>query len=89
MHSQAFGTQYLDPSGQLQLVHQTSWGVSTRMIGGIIMAHGDDKGLRLPPKIAPVQVHEQSIHAAVRDYPRPARFLEVTGFESQMWMFDP
>ena len=53
---QAFGTQYLDPNGQLQPVHQTSWGVSTRMIGGIIMAHGDDKGLRLPPRIAPVQV---------------------------------
>lgn len=37
-------------------MHQTSWGVSTRMIGGIIMTHGDDKGLRLPPRIAPVQV---------------------------------
>jgi prolyl-tRNA synthetase len=54
--SQAFGTQFLDQEGQQQFVHQTSWGVSTRMIGGIIMTHGDDKGLRLPPKIAPIQV---------------------------------
>mmetsp|Transcript_26702 Transcript_26702/g.58223 ORF Transcript_26702/g.58223 Transcript_26702/m.58223 type:complete len:570 (+) Transcript_26702:100-1809(+) len=54
--AKAFGTMYLDQGGQRQYVHQTSWGVSTRMIGGIIMAHGDDKGLRLPPRIAPVQV---------------------------------
>jgi prolyl-tRNA synthetase len=37
-------------------VHQSSWGMSTRMIGGIIMVHGDDKGLRLPPRMAPLQV---------------------------------
>ena len=37
-------------------VHQTSWGLSTRMVGGIILAHGDDGGLRLPPKLAPIQV---------------------------------
>uniref|UniRef100_A0A7S0RZ60 proline--tRNA ligase n=1 Tax=Chlamydomonas leiostraca TaxID=1034604 RepID=A0A7S0RZ60_9CHLO len=54
--AKAFGTQYLDEKGAQQLVHQSSWGVSTRMIGGIIMTHGDDKGLRLPPRIAPVQV---------------------------------
>lgn len=54
--AQAFGTQFLDEKGSQQLVHQSSWGVSTRMIGGIIMTHGDDKGLRLPPRIAPVQV---------------------------------
>ncbi|KAL6753740.1 prolyl-tRNA synthetase [Haematococcus lacustris] len=53
--AEAFGTQYLDAQGQQQLVHQSSWGVSTRMIGGIIMTHGDDKGLRLPPRIAPIQ----------------------------------
>jgi prolyl-tRNA synthetase len=52
----AFGTQFADENQQLQYVHQTSWGVSTRMIGGIIMTHGDDKGLRLPPRVAPVQV---------------------------------
>ncbi|KXZ49690.1 hypothetical protein GPECTOR_20g547 [Gonium pectorale] len=52
----AFGTQYLDSAGKRQLVHQSSWGVSTRLIGGLIMTHGDDKGLRLPPRLAPVQV---------------------------------
>lgn len=54
--AKAFGTKYLDEAGQLQFVHQSSWGVSTRMIGGIIMTHGDDAGLRLPPRLAPIQV---------------------------------
>ncbi|GBF87895.1 prolyl-tRNA synthetase [Raphidocelis subcapitata] len=54
--AKAFGTQFIDEAQQPQFVHQTSWGVSTRMIGGVIMAHGDDKGLRLPPNIAPTQV---------------------------------
>lgn len=52
----AFGTQFVDEQQQLRHVHQTSWGMSTRMVGGIIMAHGDDKGLRLPPNVAPYQV---------------------------------
>ncbi|PNW79206.1 hypothetical protein CHLRE_09g406200v5 [Chlamydomonas reinhardtii] len=54
--AKAFNTQYLDKEGKRQLVHQTSWGVSTRIIGGVIMTHGDDKGLRLPPRLAPIQV---------------------------------
>lgn len=54
--ARAFNTRFLDEAGELQYVHQSSWGVSTRMIGGIIMVHGDDAGLRLPPKLAPVQV---------------------------------
>ncbi|PSC72151.1 prolyl-tRNA synthetase [Micractinium conductrix] len=54
--AKAFGTRYLDEAGQLQFVHQSSWGVSTRMVGGIIMTHGDDAGLRLPPRLAPIQV---------------------------------
>lgn len=54
--ARAFGIQYTDKNNQLQYVHQTSWGVSTRLIGGIIMVHGDDNGLVLPPKIAPIQV---------------------------------
>lgn len=54
--AKAFETRFLDEKGELQFVHQTSWGMSTRMIGGIIMSHGDDKGLRLPPNIAPIQV---------------------------------
>jgi len=51
----AFNIQYLDKNNQLQYVHETSWGVSTRLIGAMIMVHGDDKGLVLPPKAAPVQ----------------------------------
>ena len=54
--AQAFGIQYSDKENKLQYVHQTSWGMSTRIIGAIIMVHGDDSGLVLPPRIAPVQV---------------------------------
>lgn len=54
--AKAFGIQYTDRDNKLQYVHQTSWGVSTRLIGGIIMVHGDDSGLVLPPRIAPTQV---------------------------------
>jgi prolyl-tRNA synthetase len=54
--AKAFNIQYLDQSNTLQYCHTTSWGLSTRMIGAVIMVHGDDKGLVLPPKIAPTQV---------------------------------
>lgn len=54
--AKAFGIQFTDKDNKLKYVHQTSWGVSTRMIGGIIMVHGDDSGLVLPPRIAPTQV---------------------------------
>ena len=54
--ARAFGIQYLDRDNQLKYCHQTSWGVSTRIIGGIIMTHGDDSGLVLPPAVAPIQV---------------------------------
>jgi prolyl-tRNA synthetase len=54
--ARAFGTQYSSESGELVHVWQTSWGVSTRLVGALIMAHGDDQGLRLPPRLAPVQV---------------------------------
>lgn len=52
----AFNIQYTDKDNKLQYVHQTSWGMSTRIIGAIIMVHGDDSGLVLPPRIAPTQV---------------------------------
>ena len=48
--------QFLGRDGEQHHAFATSWGVSTRLVGGLIMAHGDDKGLRLPPKVAPVQV---------------------------------
>ncbi|MFR8079870.1 MAG: proline--tRNA ligase [Christensenellales bacterium] len=54
--AKVFDIQFLDKDGQQKYAWQTSWGVSTRMIGGLIMVHGDDRGLKLPPKIAPVQV---------------------------------
>ncbi|XP_054819870.1 proline--tRNA ligase, chloroplastic/mitochondrial isoform X2 [Prosopis cineraria] len=54
--SRAFGTQFTDENGQRQHVWQTSWAISTRFVGGIIMTHGDDAGLMLPPKLAPTQV---------------------------------
>lgn len=54
--AKAFGIQYTDKENKLKYVHQTSWGMTTRLIGAIIMVHGDDSGLALPPKIAPVQV---------------------------------
>ncbi|MBR6217207.1 MAG: proline--tRNA ligase [Eubacterium sp.] len=54
--ARAFDVQYTDKENKLQYVHQTSWGVTTRLIGAIIMVHGDDNGLVLPPKVAPTQV---------------------------------
>jgi prolyl-tRNA synthetase len=54
--AQAFEVRYLDQGGQLQHCWTTSWGLSTRFIGAIIMVHGDDQGLVLPPKLAPHQV---------------------------------
>ena len=54
--SSAFEIRYLDRDGQLKNPYQTSWGVSTRLIGALIMAHGDQRGLKLPPRVAPVQV---------------------------------
>src|SRR5438270_2014538 len=54
--AQAFEVRYLDQKGELQHCWTTSWGLSTRVIGAIIMVHGDDQGLVLPPKLAPQQV---------------------------------
>lgn len=54
--AQAFGIQFADKDNKLKYVHQTSWGMTTRMIGAIIMVHGDNSGLVLPPRIAPTQV---------------------------------
>jgi prolyl-tRNA synthetase len=61
--AKAFDIQYLDSEGTQQHAWTTSWGVSTRMVGGLIMCHGDDAGLRVPPVLAPVQV----VVLAVRD----------------------
>jgi len=54
--AKAFNIQYLDTNNTLQYVWTTSWGLSTRFIGAIIMTHGDDQGLILPPRLAPIQI---------------------------------
>ena len=54
--AKAFNIQYTDKDNTLKYVHQTSWGSTTRMIGAIIMVHGDNSGLKLPPRVAPTQV---------------------------------
>jgi prolyl-tRNA synthetase len=54
--ARAFNIQYTGESGQLELCHTTSWGMTTRMVGAVIMTHGDDRGLVLPPRVAPYQV---------------------------------
>ena len=53
--ARAFDIQYTDKDNKLSYVYQTSWGMSTRLIGGVIMVHGDDSGLKLPPRVAPIQ----------------------------------
>jgi prolyl-tRNA synthetase len=63
--ARAFDVQFLDAAGTQQHVWTTSWGVSTRMVGGLIMAHGDDRGLCVPARLAPIQV----VVIAVRDEP--------------------
>lgn len=54
--AKAFDIQYLDENNERQFCWTTSWGLSTRMIGAVVMAHGDDTGLRLPPRMAPIQL---------------------------------
>src|SRR5918992_174668 len=54
--AKAYDVQFLNAQGEQEYAWATSWGLSTRMVGGVIMTHGDDRGLRLPPSVAPVQV---------------------------------
>jgi prolyl-tRNA synthetase len=69
--AKAFGIEFTDANGERQFAYTTSWGVSTRTVGGLIMAHGDDRGLRLPPALAPIQVvvlaiKDEAVEAAER-----------------------
>ena len=64
--AKAFGIQYTDKDNTLKYVHQTSWGMTTRMIGAIIMVHGDNSGLVLPPRIAPTQADDHPDPADVK-----------------------
>ncbi len=71
--AEAQDIKFQSASGALEYCHTTSWGVSTRLIGGVIMTHGDDDGLRLPPKIAPRQI---VIVPMLRDKPEDAALVE-------------
>ncbi|MEE4200590.1 proline--tRNA ligase [Erythrobacter sp.] len=70
--SEAAGIRYQDAEGTQQLCHTTSWGTSTRLVGGVIMTHGDDDGLRVPPRIAP---HQVVILPMLRDKPEDEAVL--------------
>jgi prolyl-tRNA synthetase len=71
--SQAQNIRFQNAAGELELAQTTSWGVSTRMIGGLIMVHGDDDGLRVPPRVAPWQV---VIVPMLRDTPEDAALVD-------------
>ncbi|SDA36804.1 aminoacyl--tRNA ligase-related protein [Sphingomonas sp. NFR15] len=71
--SKAQNITFQNAEGQVELAHTTSWGVSTRMIGGLIMVHGDDDGLRVPPRVAPWQI---VIVPMLRDQPEDAAIVE-------------
>ncbi|MER7247976.1 proline--tRNA ligase [Kribbella sp. NPDC000426] len=78
--ARAFDIDYLSSDGRRELAWTTSWGSTTRMVGGLIMVHGDDAGLRIPPAVAPIQVvvlavRDETIEAAQR----VAKDLEVAG----------
>jgi prolyl-tRNA synthetase len=74
--ARAFGTTFSDEDGALRYVFQTSWGASTRLIGGLIMVHGDDFGLRLPSALAPSQVVVMVARADEATGPAAARIAE-------------
>ncbi len=73
--ARTFDIKYTDENNQLQYCWTTSWGVSTRMIGAIIMVHGDDKGLRLPPRLAPIQVVAIPIYKTAEERNRVMQYL--------------
>jgi prolyl-tRNA synthetase len=80
--AEAQNIQFQNQQGQLTFCHTTSWGVSTRLIGGVIMTHGDDDGLRLPPKIAPRQI---VIVPMLRDKPEDRELLDYcAGIEKEL-----
>ncbi|MGW2560048.1 proline--tRNA ligase [Streptomyces sp. NPDC001514] len=85
--SKAFNTTYLSKEGKQELAWQTSWGSSTRMVGGLIMSHGDDSGLRVPPRLAPVQAvvlaikGDEAVLAKVREI---GDRLKATGIRVQI-----
>jgi prolyl-tRNA synthetase len=80
--AEAYGVRFLGRDGDEHLAFATSWGASTRLVGALIMAHGDDKGLRLPPAVAPVQVVIVPIY---RSDDERAAVLEVANAMASEW----
>ncbi len=76
--AKAFDVKFQDSDNTEKFVYATSWGVSTRLIGALIMVHGDDKGLRLPPRIAPIQVVIIPIFKNDDDYKKIQQYLNKT-----------
>lgn len=86
--AKAFDIQFLDSDNTLKYAYETSWGVSTRIIGGIIMTHGDDSGLVLPPSVAPIQVVvipvQQHKEGVIEAAAKIADTLKAAGFRVKM-----
>ena len=76
--AKAFDVKFQDTDNKEKYVYATSWGVSTRLIGALIMVHGDDKGLRLPPNIAPIQIVIVPIYKSDEDLEKIKHYLETT-----------
>ena len=75
--AKAFNVKFQNENNQEELVYATSWGVSTRLVGALIMVHGDDKGLRLPPKIAPIQIVIVPIIKTDQDIQKIKEYLKL------------
>ena len=80
--AKGFGIQFQDVDGERKYAWTTSWGASTRLIGGVIMVHGDESGLQMPPRVAPIQV---AIVPIWRKEPEREVVAEaVAGLEAQL-----
>tara|TARA_B100001287_G_scaffold74170_1_gene61575 strand:- start:1568 stop:3043 length:1476 start_codon:yes stop_codon:yes gene_type:complete len=77
--AKAFDVQFVNPKGKKEYVWGTSWGVSTRLVGALIMTHSDDKGLVLPPNLAPIQVVMIPIFNSADEYDTVVKKLEEIG----------
>ena len=90
--AKVFDITFQDEQGRRQFVHQTSWGMTTRMIGAVIMTHGDDQGLKLPPRVAPVQAVVVPIWRKSEDRAAVLAFLErvkgAVGDRVRLWVDD-
>jgi prolyl-tRNA synthetase len=90
--AKVFDITYQDEQGKRQYVHQTSWGMTTRLIGAIIMTHGDDQGLKLPPRVAPIQAvvvpiwRKPEEKAAVTEH--VAKVRAAAGDRVRLWVDD-